>query len=151
MRFVRLLVVTLTMLLVGQLATAANAADSADAVVMAVVENDGPYVAITMLCRGSASVGATAVTVYCDVWDSGTTSISHYRIYNQAGVCFFKSNQMIEPIRYCARVDAEFPDGHKFDEDCHTVGSTDPPRDPPTNHPTFYECLEPTPLPPPPI
>lgn len=149
MRLFRFLVLTLAMILVAQLAPAAYAAETAEAVVVAVVDHRDGYASVTMFCRGNASAGATATTVHCEVWDSGSTSISHFRIYpGSAGVCYFKSNQMVMPIGYCARVAAQFPSGnHARAADCHAAGAAEaPPQPPPTTRRTVAECVEPVPL-----
>jgi hypothetical protein len=150
MRTIRLLVVALAALLVAQLAPAAVAADTVKAkVTLAVVDDASPYASLTLICQGIASTGATATTVYCEVWDSNTTSISHVRIFpGGSGACWFKSNQMILPIGYCATAEAQFVSGsHASDSDCHAAGAAEaPPQPPSTTARTLAECVEPMPI-----
>ena len=153
MRLFRLAVVALAPLLVAQLAPATRAAAAPPEVeAVAVIENDGPYASITLVCRAKAGAGATGMTVYCEAWDTDTTSIRHVRAYpGTTGVCYFKANQMVLPIGFCARVDVLYPNNvHELAEDCHGSPADAPPQPPPTTTRTVTECVEPVPLPLPP-
>jgi hypothetical protein len=150
MRRFRLAVLFLSTLLVAQLAPAVAAAPVSEVEAIAVVDNDGPYASVTLFCRVNAPTGATATTVYCEAWDATTTSIQHLRLFpGSAGTCYFKSNQMMPPIGFCARFDAQLTDNtHEHGEDCHVSGGAEvPPQPPPTTSRTVAECVEPVPPP----